>query len=122
MPLEFCPDCENMLYILEEMPGGESGEEGVRYRCRKCPFTKTINHEHPLLYEHNLKEDAAARIIENPYLTRDPTLPRFDTIQCPTEGCPSKDVVGVKLDKANIVWMYQCAVCNAAWKQGARRS
>jgi DNA-directed RNA polymerase subunit M/transcription elongation factor TFIIS len=120
MPLEFCPDCENMLYILEELPT-EGGEEGVRYRCRKCPFSKVINHEHPLLYEHNLKEDAAARIIENPYLTRDPTLPRFDTIQCPTEGCPSKDVVGVKLDKANIVWMYQCAVCNAAWKQVARR-
>ena len=121
MPLTFCPECENMLYVLEEPPTS-ADEGGVRYRCRKCTYSKVIDHENPLLYEHNLKEDAAARIIENPYLTRDPTLPRFDTIQCPTEGCPSKDVVGVKLDRTNIVWMYQCAVCNAAWKQEARRS
>ena len=118
MPLKFCPDCENMLHVLEESAGDEAG---VRYRCRKCPYTEMINHENPLLYEHNLKEDGAARIIQNPYRTIDPTLPRFDTIQCPTEGCPSKDVVGQKLDAGKIVWMYQCAVCNVAWEQSARR-
>ena len=113
MPLEFCPDCENMLYVLEDIDAAT----GVKYRCRKCPYVKTINHEHPLLYEHNLKEDAAARIIENPYLTRDPTLPRFDTIQCPTEGCPSKDVVGVKLDKATLCG---CTSVRSAMQRGSR--
>jgi DNA-directed RNA polymerase subunit M/transcription elongation factor TFIIS len=117
--VEFCPDCENMLYALEEAVGG--GTE-LQFKCRKCPYSRAIDHENPLLYEHNLKEDSAARIVVNPYLTQDPTLPRFDTIQCPTEGCPSKDVVGVKLDKTNVVWMYQCGVCKASWKQASRRS
>lgn len=111
--MKFCPDCKNMLYTLEEPEGG-----GLRLKCRKCPYSE----EAPaLLYEHNLKEDTTARLIVNPYLTQDPTLPRFKTIKCPTEGCPSEDVVGVKVDSTNVVWMYQCAVCKASWKQAAHR-
>jgi len=36
MPLEFCPDCENMLYVLEDIDA-TTGGTGVNYKCRKCP-------------------------------------------------------------------------------------
>lgn len=114
--MKFCPDCKNMLYIVEV-----EGKE-VNLKCRKCPYTE----ESPaLLYEHNIREDTTAKIEENPYLTNCPTLPRFTTIQCINQECPTRgsksDIVGVKIDTQNVVWMYKCAVCNNSWKQASRR-
>ncbi len=114
--MNFCPDCNNCLYALEETG------EAAGFKCRKCPYVREITHDNPLVYEHNLREDAAIRLTANPYLKDDPTLQHFKTIQCPTKGCPSQDVVGYKLSVANLVWLYQCTVCNATWKQASRRS
>lgn len=116
--MRFCPDCKNMLYNLENTEEGK-----LELKCRKCQYTE----EAPaLLYEHNLREDTTARLVANPYLTQDPTLPRFHTIQCPNTECPSRnreesDIVGVKIDSTNVVWMYQCADCKTSWKQASRR-
>jgi hypothetical protein len=38
---------------------------------------------------------------------------------CPTQGRPS-NIVGLKLDAAHAIWLYQCATCGATWKQAAR--
>lgn len=114
--MKFCPDCKNMLYTIEE------DGEGIKLKCRKCPYSEASP---ALLYEHNLREDTTARLIVNPYLAKDPTLPRFKTIQCINEECPTRgsesDIVGVKIDATNVVWMYQCAVCSHSWKQSAHR-
>ena len=73
------------------------------------------------MYEHILREDKSDRLAMNPYLKHDPTLPRFTEIICPNKECTAKpDVVGVKLDAKNIIWMYQCANCDTTWKQSAR--
>lgn len=115
--MKFCPDCKNMLYALEETPG-----TGIQMKCRNCNYSE----ESPaLLYEHKIREDTAARLEANPYLTQDPTLPRFKTIRCINESCPTQggesDIVGVKLDKDNVIWMYKCAICKTAWQQQSRR-
>ena len=94
-------------------------EEEVSFRCRKCTRTVAITRESPIVYEHNLKDDVAGRLVVNPYLTQDPTLPRFTTITCPNGH--TGDVVGVKTDVQNVVWMYQCAECRVTWKQASRR-
>jgi DNA-directed RNA polymerase subunit M/transcription elongation factor TFIIS len=115
--MKFCPDCKNMLYTLEETEGA-----GINLKCRKCPYSEQAS---ALLYEHNIREDTAARLEANPYLTQCPTLPRFKTIQCINESCPTRggesDIVGVKIDTQNVVWMYKCAICSTAWKQQSRR-
>lgn len=122
--MKFCPDCKNMLYSIEEAAEGAAagGQPGIQLKCRKCPYTEAAP---ALLYEHNLREDTSARLVVNPYLAQDPTLPRFDTVQCKNEECPTRgkksDVVGIKIDPVNVVWMYQCAACNTTWKQSARR-
>ena len=113
--MKFCPVCQNMLHEVVE------SEAGVGLKCRKCEYIEKIDHTNPLVYERNMREDSAAKVVMNPYLTQDPTLPHFTTIRCPTDGCRSDDVVGVKVDAQNIVWLYQCAVCNVSWKQAARR-
>jgi hypothetical protein len=108
-----------MLYTIEE-----DGGAGIKLKCRKCPYAEDSP---ALLYEHNLREDATARLVVNPYLTHDPTLPRFTTIQCPNEECQTRkggaepDVVALKIDPVNVVWMYQCAVCSTSWKQESGR-
>ncbi len=117
--MRFCVDCKNMLYTIEQTEGG-----GVSLKCRRCPYSEAAP---ALLYEHNLREDTTARLTANPYLMQDPTLPSFDTIACFNGECPSHktkvyDVVGVKIDKVNVVWMYQCRVCSTSWKQPSRRS
>jgi DNA-directed RNA polymerase subunit M/transcription elongation factor TFIIS len=114
--MKFCPDCKNMLYTIEE--DGAS----VQLKCRKCTYTENAP---AMLYQHNLREDTTARLVVNKYLAQDPTLPRFKTIQCVNADCPTRggesDIVGVKIDATNVVWMYQCAVCSSSWKQSAHR-
>lgn len=112
--MKFCKVCENMLYAIEETTGT------VQFKCRKCDYFETITHENPIVYEHLLKEDTAARLVVNPYLAQDPTLPHFTTITCPNGH--TGDVVGLKTNVQNVVWMYQCAECNVSWKQASRRA
>ncbi len=114
--MKFCPECRNMLYEMSVVEGVMS------YRCRKCSYSEPVS---AMVYEHKLQEDTTAQFAANPYLKEDPTLPRFTTIRCPNASCPSKsdgknDVVGVKVDATNVVWMYQCARCETTWKQSAR--
>lgn len=116
--MKFCKQCDNMLYAISD------SDAGAFHQCRKCTYREVITKENPLVYEHSLKEDTTAKLILNPYLKQDPTLPRFKTIQCPNEDCASKkgsqsDVVGVKIDATNVIWMYQCALCDTTWKQKA---
>ena len=117
--MKFCPQCKNVLYSIEE------GSGHAVQNCRKCEYTEKISPDHPVVYEHVLREDTSAKLVLNPYLKYDPTLPRFTEIQCPAPECPSRsgtkaDVVGVKIDRQNVVWMYQCANCDTTWKQNAQ--
>jgi DNA-directed RNA polymerase subunit M/transcription elongation factor TFIIS len=111
--MKFCKVCEHMLYVIDT--------DGLpAFKCRKCEYAEVITQDNPVVYERNLKEDTAGRFVVNPYLGQDPTLPHFNTIVCPNGH--SDDVVGVKVDVENVVWMYQCGVCKLSWKQSSRRS
>lgn len=117
--MKFCPSCRNMLYSIDE------DETGSALRsCRKCDYKEPVSRDTPIVYEHVLKDDKVKTLTINPYLKNDPTLPRFTEIPCANDDCPSKkgsksDVVGVKIDRINVIWMYQCAVCDFTWKQNS---
>ena len=121
--MKFCPVCRNMLYGIDE----DTNDEGTKFAvlsCRKCEYTESVTRDNPVVYEHILREDKSDRLALNPYLKFDPTLPRFTEIVCPNTECPTKhgaqpNVVGVKLDAKNVIWMYQCANCDFTWKQSA---
>jgi DNA-directed RNA polymerase subunit M/transcription elongation factor TFIIS len=109
-----------MLYSIEER------EEGAYLKCRLCPYEEQITAENPIVYEHDLQQDTSVQYSINPYLKHDPTLPRFTTMKCVNETCMTRrpgqvsNIVGIKLDVKNVIWMYQCAVCDTTWKQAAR--
>ena len=124
--MKFCPTCRNMLYAIDEDTDA-NGKKFAVQQCRKCSYKEPIESENPVIYTHSLREDKSVRLAVNPYLKYDPTLPRFKEIVCPNDDCPSKsgsehDVVGVKIDATNVIWMYQCANCDHTWKQSARSS
>lgn len=110
--MKFCKICENMLDVNTE--GTPS------FKCRKCDYSEPITPDNPIVYERVLKQDMAGQLVLNPYLTQDPTLPRFVTIVCPNGH--SGDVVGVKKNVENVIWMYQCGECKVSWEQVSRRS
>lgn len=121
--MKFCPACRNMLFGIDEET--VDGTKTAVLSCRKCPYTEPVNSENPLVYEHVLREDKTSRLAINPYLKNDPTLNHLDNIECPNEECVShsksvkNDVVAVKINEKNLIWMYQCVHCNASWKQSS---
>lgn len=119
--MKFCTQCNNMLYSIEER--GQPKQAFLK--CRSCPYEEPISKENPVVYEHDIHQDTSVQYSINPYLKYDPTLPRFTNMVCPNETCQTRgkesNVVGIKLDPVSVLWLYQCAVCNATWKQHARR-
>jgi DNA-directed RNA polymerase subunit M/transcription elongation factor TFIIS len=116
--MKFCRDCNNFLYSIEER------EKKAYLKCRSCPYEEEVTKANPIVYEHDLHQDTSVQYSINPYLKYDPTLPRFTNMICPNDGCVTRgkdsNIVGIKLDAVNVVWLYQCAACDTTWKQLAR--
>lgn len=121
--MKFCPACRNMLFAIDEET--IDGAKTAVMSCRKCSYVEPVSAQNPLVYEHVLKEDRTTRLALNPYLKNDPTLNHLDNIQCPNVECVSRskgvknDVVAVKINEKNLVWMYQCVHCDTSWKQAS---
>jgi DNA-directed RNA polymerase subunit M/transcription elongation factor TFIIS len=121
--MKFCPSCRNMLFGIDE--DTVDGKKVAILSCRKCSYKEAVSAENPLVYEHILREDKTARLVLNPYLKNDPTLNHLTNIQCPNEECASRaksvvsDVVAVKINEKNLIWMYQCVHCDTTWKQAS---
>lgn len=124
--MKFCPSCRNMLYSIDE--DVIDGSKMAVLSCRKCQYKEAVSPENPLVYEHVLREDKTSRLVMNPYLKNDPTLDHLSNITCPNEACPSRvgaakpDVVPVKINERDLIWMYQCVNCDTTWKQASRAS
>ena len=120
--MKFCPVCRNMLYGIDEEV--VDGKRTAVLKCRKCPYTEAISKENSVVYEHILKEDKIANLILNPYLKNDPTLDHLTNIVCPNTSCPSRsgappDVVPVKINAKELIWLYQCVNCETTWTQAS---
>ena len=121
--MKFCPVCRNMLYSIDE--DAIDGKKTAVMACRKCEYKEPVSADHPLVYEHVLREDKTSRLVLNPYLKNDPTLDHLSNIVCPNTECPSRsgakpDIVPVKINEKNLIWMYQCVNCDTTWKQASR--
>jgi DNA-directed RNA polymerase subunit M/transcription elongation factor TFIIS len=124
--MKFCPACRNMLFGIDE-DTVESKKTAV-LTCRKCDYRESIGKDNAMVYEHILREDKTSRLVLNPNLKNDPTLDHLSNIVCPNASCSSRvsgatpDVVPVKINAKNLIWMYQCVNCDTTWKQASRAS
>lgn len=118
--MKFCKQCHNFLFHISQ----ENNQAFLG--CRSCNYKEPITKENPIVYEHELHEDTEIQFSINEYYKNDPTLPTFKNIQCPNVDCATRkagatpNVKGVKLDAVNVMWLYQCTICNETWKQMAR--
>jgi DNA-directed RNA polymerase subunit M/transcription elongation factor TFIIS len=116
--IRFCPTCRYYLYLQVE------GEEQNLFRvCRSCGY-KEEDIKGGLVMETTVREHATEgyKILLNEYTRQDPRLPRLKTIPCPDPACDSNhgkapsDVIYIKHDAVNMLYMYICDVCGFTWR------
>ena len=119
--MHFCKICENMLYIRLL----ESNSNDLEYYCRQCGNSdKLITKENICVATTNIVTQEKAYIHDiNEYTKHDPTLPRTNTIKCPSETCSSnleeganREIIYLRYDDKNMKYIYLCKVCNISWK------
>jgi DNA-directed RNA polymerase subunit M/transcription elongation factor TFIIS len=116
--IRFCPTCRYYLYLQVE------GEEQNLFRfCRSCGY-KEEDVKGGLVMETTVRAHATEgyKILLNEYTRQDPRLPRLKTIPCPEPACDSNhgkapsDVIYIKHDAVNMLYMYICDVCGFTWR------
>jgi DNA-directed RNA polymerase subunit M/transcription elongation factor TFIIS len=138
--MNFCPRCENYLYLeqaSEDVPtttGGFAIEKRfyLNRRCRTCGYNEK-DLQGGLVNETIVQERASEgyKILLNEFTRQDPTLPHVNTLPCPnTTGDPStgkpicpthksgkpRDVIILKYDAQNMKFLYICNVCGEQWR------
>jgi DNA-directed RNA polymerase subunit M/transcription elongation factor TFIIS len=127
MPIEFCRQCQNMLYMSFR---SEDGRPELIYHCKQCLFeesatTMRAGTGHKVvapIHTENYEDDQASyKQFVNDYIREDSTLPHISDIECPNTKCsrPPKamnDVLLVKYDVVNLKYLYHCTYCSTFWK------
>ena len=79
--MDFCDDCDNMLYI-------QKNGNKLNLVCKICGFQKLYNKQDNCIYVKNYKSDHLSfKTISNRFVHLDPTLPRVNNINCPNKDC-----------------------------------
>lgn len=132
--MHFCSECDNMYYIRV------SAEDGSKliYYCRNCGHEdQSVSSENICVSKTNFKKsELSYNHLINEYTKLDPTLPRINTIKCPNSDCSSnhgssasaeaegmegegagdKEVIFLRYDDSNMLYVYLCAKCDTVWK------
>lgn len=129
--MHFCEKCDNMYYIKVD----PNLVDKLIYYCRKC------GNENVSLTSDNIcvskvyirQTKQQLNNIVNTYTINDPTLPRSNTIKCPTcsisnsesssssNNDNSSEVIYIRYDDANMKYVYLCTNCNTTWKTMDRK-
>lgn len=85
--MEFCDDCDSILYLKSNVDD-EALTSKLIYECKLCGFVKDTKPEDTCIYTRDHSgEYLSYKILTNPYICEDPTLPILDNIDCPNEKC-----------------------------------
>ena len=121
--LRYCPVCENYLYMQVD---AESQE--LRRVCRKCGF-KEEDAKGGLVMEMMIQQKSSEgyKILLNEFTRKDPRLPHIrKNITCPNTVCDSNkggkepDVIYIKYDVVNLMYLYICDICGEQWHSRSR--
>ena len=121
--MEFCRECDNMLYT--KINSEESPEElkGLVYYCLNCnKYYDNIKPSDNCVFELDFNMDNIRKeSCINKYTTEDPTLPVAEGIKCPNADCPVKPpdtprVVYINYDSVKMKYTYICLDCKKAGK------
>ena len=124
MEVNFCPECDNLLYIY-------SDEENKLYHgCKFCKYQSiknTLNAEGEVSIKDNNCVYDTKKLIggldlikNNQYLKHDITIPHIfsnKNLRCPAECCVGKrtKIRYINYDNDNMKFLYICEACNTQW-------
>tara|TARA_B110000285_G_C14523932_1_gene337811 strand:- start:141 stop:488 length:348 start_codon:yes stop_codon:yes gene_type:complete len=100
-------------------------EESLVYYCRNCGNEdNNLTKSNICVSKTQLKKgEQKYNHIINEFTKLDPTLPRINTIRCPTNECSSnkdegadREVIYIRYDDTNMSYIYLCAKCDTVWK------
>ena len=118
--IRFCPKCNYYLYL----DPSTTTESNLVRLCRNCGH-KDVDEEGGLVMEMMVQERSAEgyRILLNEFTRLDPRLPHIHgTIKCPDPACSSNkgekesDIIYMKYDGVNLLYLYICDVCGFQWR------
>jgi DNA-directed RNA polymerase subunit M/transcription elongation factor TFIIS len=116
--LKFCPVCDNYLYMKVD----PTSQELTRV-CRKCGHNENDS-KGGLIMEMMIQQQSSEgyKILLNEFTRKDPRLPHIrKNISCPNVTCDSNkggkdpDVIYIKYDLVNLMYLYICDICGEKW-------
>lgn len=113
IPMDFCPECNNMLYPKEGING--DGEKVLLYYCRNCDHEQEAND--PCIYINRITHDVDSLALVSEDLKTDPSLARTTDTVCPS--CDKYEAVQFQSladrDKSAMRLYYVCVPCGHKW-------
>jgi len=110
--MKFCPECDSILYYIEE--NGKLHE-----KCKICGYNGICD-DHVI--ETTIYKSSNFQTSDTINYSRyDVTLPRTIHKQCPNEQCPSRKNNDLQEavfypDPITMKLVYMCIVCNTKWQ------
>lgn len=119
--MEFCPDCENLLFLKIEKSSNES--VNLIYNCKNCSYKSVADtNTQKNIYSNPYNFDKLKYYIKRKdALRHDPTIPHIDVIPCANKECSSNkgtvanDIFYVLLDDKSLLFLYVCNNCMTHW-------
>ena len=110
--LKFCPECESMLYYIEE-------NAKLTEQCKNCGYKGECKDR--IIETSHYKMNNIQTLSSKSYIRYDPSLPRTVHKICPNDDCPSrKDKVLQEAvfypDSTTMKLIYICVACNTQWQ------
>ncbi len=119
--MEFCEKCESIMFLkceYETDPTDETvlGKSSLIYQCKICGNSKPTKKEDKCLYVNDYTGDVLSKkIVTNPFICLDPTLPIINNIKCPNKSCtvnkPSEYFAN-KIALNNVMYNYNNKLVN----------
>ncbi len=114
--MKFCDNCDNMLYIRLE--DADADKKLMQY-CKNCG-----HEEATATCVFGNATGTQKRVVHRTRdIVHDPTLPRVRHIRCPNADCKGAkskglgEVIYMKVDHANLKFLYYCTGCDTFFEQ-----
>ncbi len=98
--MKFCPKCGS-LYFLKK-----ASDNTLLYDCRNCGNTEPRDTSDNCIFQSDIEgsDHMTNQMSQNPYVIRDPTLPRLSNVKCINDQCltNSQDSQLVLVNSSNL--------------------
>lgn len=108
--MKFCPECNNLLYIIEE--------DTLYHKCKNCGYQNKFKESIIVTRKYKKGEYKIGNIEQ--YLVNDPSYAHTIYQVCPNEECLSRKDASLQdaiilSERNNLEATYICTVCLHKW-------